>query len=91
MAATDAGSSTIVDEVVNVSDFIWGGEWRGEQVLEIAGIPIPPMTIILLGIGLWVMIGLKFYPIRKFGSAVKGLFAGRPSARAGRGNALVHG
>lgn len=77
MAATDAGSSTIVDEVVNVSDFIWGGEWRGEQVLEIAGIPIPPMTIILLGIGLWVMIGLKFYPIRKFGSAVKGLFAGR--------------
>ncbi len=37
------------------------------------------MTIILLGIGLWIMIGLKFYPIRKLGSAFKGLFAGRKS------------
>ncbi|MEX0342098.1 MAG: alanine/glycine:cation symporter family protein, partial [Erythrobacter sp.] len=46
-------------------------------------LPFPPMTIILLGIGLWIMIGLKFYPIIKLGSAFKGLFAGRKSQGEG--------
>ena len=69
----------MIDRVTNVSDFIWGGTWNGELVplLSVGGQPIPPMTIILLGIGLYIMIGLKFYPIRQLGSAFKGLFAGR--------------
>ncbi|MGB7419409.1 MAG: amino acid carrier protein, partial [Erythrobacter sp.] len=78
MAATNAGSVTLLDRVTNVSDFIWVGTWNGVEV-----IPFPPMTIILLGIGLWIMIGLKFYPLRKLGSAFVGLFSSRKSAGAG--------
>lgn len=78
MAASDTGAmEQFIDRVTNVSDFIWGGTWNGEQILQIAGQPVPPMTIILLGIGLWIMFGLKFYPIRQLGSAFKGLFKSR--------------
>ncbi|MDE1467567.1 alanine/glycine:cation symporter family protein [Aurantiacibacter sp. D1-12] len=80
MAAQDA-SVSLVDRVTNVSDFIWGGTWNGEVLpwLSIGGQPIPPMTLILLGIGMWIMIGLRFYPIVKLGSAFKGLFKSRKS------------
>ncbi len=77
MAATDTGSMSLIDRVTNVSDFIWGGTWNGEQVLQIAGQPVPPMTIILLGIGLYIMFGLRFFPIRQLGSSFKGLFKSR--------------
>ena len=59
-----------IDYVTNVSDFIWGGTWEGAEV-----IPVPPMVIMLLGIGLYIMIGLRFYPIVKLGSAFAGLFS----------------
>ena len=40
--------------------------------------------MILLGIGLWIMVGLRFYPIVKLGSAFKpGCSAGRKSKGAG--------
>ena len=78
MAAAQAGSKTLVDQVVNVSDFIWGGTWNGAEV-----IPFPPMVVCLLGVGLWFMIGLRFYPIRNFGAALSGLFKGRKSSGAG--------
>ena len=39
--------ATALDHVTNVSDFIWGGTWAGQEVL-----PFPPMVIVLLGIGL---------------------------------------
>ncbi|KUO56745.1 MAG: amino acid transporter [Sphingomonadales bacterium BRH_c3] len=68
----------LLGPVTNVADFIWGGTWDGVQL-----IPIPPLAVILLGAGLWFMIGLRFYPIVKFGAAVKGLFAGRKGAGAG--------
>lgn len=55
--------------VSNVSDFIWAGLWNGEQLL-----PFPPMVIVLLGVGAWIMIGLRFYPILKLGEAFAGLF-----------------
>ena len=55
--------------VTNVSDFIWGGSWNGEAL-----IPFPPMVIVLLGVGAWIMIGLRFYPILKLGEAFAGLF-----------------
>ncbi|MXP26161.1 amino acid carrier protein [Altererythrobacter indicus] len=68
----------LIDHITNVSDFIWAGQWNGQELL-----PFPPMTIILLGIGLWIMVGLRFYPIVKLGSAFAGLFKGRKSAGAG--------
>lgn len=58
-----------IERVVNVSDFIWAGQWNGETL-----IPFPPMVLILLGIGLYMMAGLRFYPILKLGSAFAGLF-----------------
>ena len=74
MAANGGASlgERLVAPVSNVSDFIWAGTWDGVEVLA-----FPPMTLILLGMGLWIMVGLKFYPIVKLGSAFKGLFAGR--------------
>ncbi|WP_239804890.1 alanine/glycine:cation symporter family protein [Croceicoccus hydrothermalis] len=71
-------STALIDRVTNISDFIWGGSWDGVEVS-----PIPPMVIVLLGIGLWIMIGLRFYPIVKLGSAITGLFRGRKTAGAG--------
>ncbi|MXO86975.1 amino acid carrier protein [Altererythrobacter aurantiacus] len=68
----------LVQPVTNISDFIWGGTWNGEAV-----IPFPPLAIILLGVGAWIMIGLRFYPIVKLGSAFAGLFKGRKGAGAG--------
>jgi AGCS family alanine or glycine:cation symporter len=41
------------------------------------------MIIVLLGMGLWMMIGLRFYPITKLGSAFAGLFKGRKASGAG--------
>ncbi|MDP1616893.1 sodium:alanine symporter family protein [Phenylobacterium sp.] len=63
--------------VTNVSDFIWGGTWNGVSV-----IPFPPMVIALLGVGLWMMIGLRFYPILNLGSAFVGLFKSEKQADA---------
>jgi AGCS family alanine or glycine:cation symporter len=68
----------MIEPVTNISDFIWGGTWDG-----VAVIPFPPLALILLGVGLWFMIGLRFYPIVKLGSAFAGLFRGRKSAGAG--------
>lgn len=69
MAASETAAVSLLDRVTNVSDFIWGGTWNGEQVLV-----FPPMVVILLGVGLWLMIGLRFYPILKLGEAFAGLF-----------------
>lgn len=78
MAAQMDGAEAWIAPITNVSDFIWAGTWNGVELL-----PFPPMTIILLGVGLWIMVGLKFYPLRKLGSAFAGLFKGRKSAGAG--------
>ena len=53
MAAPNAAPS-LLDRVTNISDFIWGGTWNGDPLpwLSIGGQPIPPMTLILLGIGM---------------------------------------
>jgi AGCS family alanine or glycine:cation symporter len=62
----------IIDRVVNVSDFIWGGTWNGVSI-----IPFPPMVIILLGVGLYMMIGLRFYPLLNLFNAFANLFPKR--------------
>ncbi len=67
--ATSPALQAFYDQVTNVSDFIWGGTWNGVSVL-----PFPPMVLVLLGIGTWIMIGLRFYPILKLGEAFMGLF-----------------
>ncbi|WP_375268939.1 alanine/glycine:cation symporter family protein [Phenylobacterium sp.] len=64
-------------QVTNVSDFIWGGAWNGQTVL-----PFPPMVVALLGVGLWMMIGLRFYPITHLASAFVGLFKSEKEADA---------
>ena len=66
------------ETIDNISGLIWGGTWNGTQI-----IPLPPMVLILFGIGLYIMVGLKFYPLRQLGSAFKGLFAGRRSSGEG--------
>ena len=68
----------LLGPVTNVADFIWGGTWNGEAIL-----PFPPLAIILLGAGLWFMIGLRLYPVTNLPAAVKNLFAGRKSGGAG--------
>ena len=68
----------LLGPVTNVADFIWGGTWDGAQVL-----PFPPLAIVLLGAGLWFMIGLRGYPITNFWPALKNLFAGRKSEGKG--------
>ncbi|MBA4001631.1 sodium:alanine symporter family protein [Brevundimonas sp.] len=70
------GIEAFYEAVTNVSDFIWGGTWGGETVL-----PFPPMVIVLLGVGAWIMIGLRFYPILKLGEAFVGLFKKSDSSK----------
>lgn len=73
-----SGFEAAIEPVTNVSNFIWAGQWGGEEIL-----PIPPMVIILLGAGLYFMIGLRFYPIRKLFSSLGNLF--RKSEKKGAG------
>jgi len=83
MSAPPPGGNGLIDHVTNVSDFIWGGTWHGEAVLSVGGQPVPPMTLILLGVGLWFMVGLRFYPLRNLFPAFAGLFKGRKGQGAG--------
>lgn len=69
MTTETGGMEAFYAVVSNVSDFIWGGQWNGETVLV-----LPPMVVLLLGVGAWIMIGLRFYPILKLGEAFAGLF-----------------
>ncbi|MGB3753367.1 MAG: alanine/glycine:cation symporter family protein [Parerythrobacter sp.] len=83
-AATDVATEALpvgerlIAPVTNVSNFIWGGTWNGDVIL-----PLPPMVLVLFGIGLYMMVGLRFYPLRQLGSAFKGLFTGRKGSGAG--------
>ncbi len=76
--APATGMEAAINQVTNVSDFIWGGTWNGEEVLL-----VPPMVIILLGAGLYIMAGLRFYPLRKLFSSLFGIF--RKSDEKGEG------
>lgn len=76
--AAEEQSIGLIDHVTDVSDFIWGGSWGGEAVL-----PFPPMVVLLLGVGLWMMIGLRFYPLVNLFSAFAGLISGRKGSGAG--------
>lgn len=73
-----SGMETLEGRVTNVSDFIWGGTWNGEQVLL-----VPPMVVLLLGAGLYMMIGLRGFPITKLFSSLVGIF--KKSDKKGEG------
>ncbi len=73
----------IIDNITNVSDFIWVGTWNGEEVMQVFGYNIPPMAAILLGAGLYLMIGLRGYPLRKLFSSLAGIF--KKSDKKGEG------
>ena len=68
-AAPVSGMEAWIAPITNVSDFIWGGTWNGAEVLA-----IPPMVVILLGAGIYMMIGLRGYPIRNLVSSFTGIF-----------------
>ena len=65
-----------IDWVTHVSDFIWAGTWDGAQL-----VPLPPMVVILLGVGLYMMAGLRFYPLRRLWPALKDVFS-RPGDKS---------
>ena len=78
MSAAPQTATTLIDHVTNVSDFIWVGTWNGAEVL-----PLPPMVIILLGAGLYFMVGLRGYPLRQLFPAMAGLFKKSDKESAG--------
>jgi len=63
------GLTALID---NVSGFIWGGTWNGEQLL-----PVGILAVVLLGTGLYFMVRLGFRPVRRFVPALSELWAGR--------------
>jgi len=77
-AAPVSGFEAAIAPVTNVSDFIWGGTWEGVEIL-----PLPPMVVILLGAGVYFMLGLRGYPLRRLFPALAGLF--RKSSKQGAG------
>ncbi len=66
------------DPVINFSDFVWGGTWNGVEV-----IPFPPMVIFLLGGGLWMMLGLRGYPLTQLIPSFRKLFKKSDKGAAG--------
>jgi AGCS family alanine or glycine:cation symporter len=76
--ATNPAITAFYDQITNISDFIWGGSWDGEQILI-----FPPMVVVLLGVGLWLMVGLRFYPLTHLGAAFAGLFRKDKTAEEG--------
>nr|WP_070960515.1 sodium:alanine symporter family protein [Hyphomonas sp. Mor2] len=61
-----------------ITDFVWGGTWGTDEAGNtITILPIGPVVAILLGSGLYFMIRLKFRPLRRFGSALGEVWAGR--------------
>ena len=73
-----SGAEAWIAPITNISDFVWVGTWNGAEI-----IPIPPMVVILLGAGLYFMIGLRGFPILKLFSSLFGVF--RKSDKKGEG------
>jgi AGCS family alanine or glycine:cation symporter len=62
----------IFGPVETVSNFIWGGNWAGTQIL-----PMGPLAIILLGTGLFMMFRVGGRPLRRFIPALVEVWKGR--------------
>ena len=47
--------------IENLSGFIWGGSWGATEIL-----PVGPVTVLLLGTGLYYMLRLAGRPLKRF-------------------------
>ncbi len=63
---------TIGALVANVSNFIWGGTWGDVRIL-----PVGPLAVILLGLGIFMMFRLGGRPLRRFVPALIEVWKGR--------------
>lgn len=71
---------SLVTLIDNISGFIWGGTWGTLDTGEPNRIlPMGVLAVVLLGTGLYFMVRLGGRPLRRFGPAVKELWAGRKS------------
>jgi AGCS family alanine or glycine:cation symporter len=61
--------------VDNISGFIWGGTWDGQQVFWF--MPFGLLAVLLLGTGTFFMFRLGFRPITRFIPALGEVWAGR--------------
>jgi len=62
----------VVTLIETISGFIWGGTWGDTRLL-----PVGPLAIVLLGVGLFMMIRLGGRPLRRFLPALKEVWDGR--------------
>ncbi len=58
--------------IETISGFIWGGTWGDTRLL-----PVGPLAIVLLGVGLYMMIRLGGRPLLRFFPALKEVWDGR--------------
>ena len=58
--------------IIEISNFLWGGSWYGNQIFSFG-----PIAVFLLGTGLYLMIRLGFRPLRRLGPAIAEVWAGR--------------
>lgn len=58
--------------IENISGFIWGGTWGDAEVL-----PVGPVTVLLLGTGLYFMIRLAGRPLKRFFPTLGQVWASR--------------
>lgn len=68
--------------VENISGFIWGGAWNGEQVWQVG-----PLTALLLLTGVYFMLRLGFLPLRRLFPALGEAWRGRKAQ--GEGGAIT--
>lgn len=64
--------------VLLISDLLWGAQWNGQTVL-----PLPPMVVLLLGLGCYYMVLTGFRPIRRLGAGLSHLFTREQGADNG--------
>ncbi|MEZ6012187.1 MAG: sodium:alanine symporter family protein [Hyphomonas sp.] len=72
MESSNSAYAQLETAIVNISDFIWGGVWDGNQI-----VPFGPIAVLLLGAGLYLMIRLGGRPLRRFVPALVEVWKGR--------------
>jgi alanine or glycine:cation symporter, AGCS family len=65
------------ENVTIFSDFLWGGTWGDDRILWFG-----PITVVLLGAGLYLMIAMGARPLRRLFPAFGELWAGRKGSGA---------
>lgn len=58
--------------VQDLSGLVWGGVWNDRQIL-----PVGPLALLLLGVGIFLMVRLRALPIRRFLPGLAEVWRGR--------------